>query len=387
MWSYSKSFLLREMQPRRRSTFLVVLCLGFLLCAFFIAYSAFSEIQHHPTLKSLHVIFRHGHRTPSSSYPNDPYKNKIWTDGFGALTNKGKAQLYDVGRFLRQKYGSFLSDQYVVDQVSVLSSSVPRAQMSALTLLAGLFPPVRDQVWKTDLDWQPIPVNQIPRQLDHLITAKAACKAFDIEKQRSDIELNSQFYEIHKKLYSLLSTKSGDDIQSIADVEKLFYILSIQEENGLEMPEWARRVLPEMKSLASLNLASYTWSEKLKMLQGGSMLKEWISHFKSPSYGKLYLYSGHDLTLVNILRTVGFDELILPKYGAAIIVEFHHDKDLDEKQFLKFLYLNSSYSTELHDLKLKNCDINCPLEDFISLYDKYIPQDFTKECENTASKL
>lgn len=37
---------------------------------------------------------------------------------------------------------------------------------------------------------------------------------------------------------------------------------------------------------------------------------------------KLYLYSAHDLTLVNLIRTMGFtDDLIRPEYGAALIFE------------------------------------------------------------------
>lgn len=31
-------------------------------------------------------IFRHGDRTPTETYPNDPYINYEWEDGWGALT-------------------------------------------------------------------------------------------------------------------------------------------------------------------------------------------------------------------------------------------------------------------------------------------------------------
>lgn len=40
------------------------------------------------TLRLIHVIFRHGHRTPNYFYPNDPYNEKTFFPfGVGGLTN------------------------------------------------------------------------------------------------------------------------------------------------------------------------------------------------------------------------------------------------------------------------------------------------------------
>ncbi|RWS08547.1 prostatic acid phosphatase-like protein [Dinothrombium tinctorium] len=39
-------------------------------------------------LKSVVVIHRHGDRTPTSPYENDPYRNNsFWPDGWGQLTS------------------------------------------------------------------------------------------------------------------------------------------------------------------------------------------------------------------------------------------------------------------------------------------------------------
>lgn len=46
---------------------------------------------------------------------------------------------------------------------------------------------------------------------------------------------------------------------------------------------------------------------------------------------KLYLYSAHDITLVNVLRAMGFtEELFLPDYGSALIFELVLSEDLEE---------------------------------------------------------
>ena len=81
---------------------------------------------------------------------------------------KGKQELYKLGQVLRERYKNFLSEEYRVKDVSVQSSYANRCQMSASTLLAGLYPPKGEQIWNPDLLWQPIPVNPIPRELDNV---------------------------------------------------------------------------------------------------------------------------------------------------------------------------------------------------------------------------
>lgn len=44
---------------------------------------------------------------------------------------------------------------------------------------------------------------------------------------------------------------------------------------------------------------------------------------------KLYLYAGHDISIVNIRRTFGFDDLIKPGFGACLAIELHKLNDTD----------------------------------------------------------
>lgn len=46
---------------------------------------------------------------------------------------------------------------------------------------------------------------------------------------------------------------------------------------------------------------------------------------------KLYLYSAHDTTLVNVLRAMGFtEELFKPDFAAALIFELVLSEDVEE---------------------------------------------------------
>lgn len=76
--------------------------------------------------------------------------------------------LYEVGKMLRSHYNSFLPKTYSNEDFEMRSSYADRCQMSALTLLAGLYPPTSAQVWNKELLWQPIPINSVPRDQDNV---------------------------------------------------------------------------------------------------------------------------------------------------------------------------------------------------------------------------
>lgn len=60
---------------------------------------------------------------------------------------------------LRQRYSNFLGDIFTTDIVETISTDFDRTKMSALLVLAGLFPPSSSQKWDDDLSWLPIPYN------------------------------------------------------------------------------------------------------------------------------------------------------------------------------------------------------------------------------------
>lgn len=57
-------------------------------------------------------------------------------------------------------------------------------------------------------------------------------------------------------------------------------------------------------------------------------LEETVSHTDLDR--SLLLYSGHDVTLVALWRSLGFTELLEPEYGASIVLELHEDVEHDE---------------------------------------------------------
>lgn len=71
-----------------------------------------------------HTLCRHGDRNIYILIPNDPWKYEIyWPGGYGQLTNIGKQQHYQLGKFFRKRYASLIGNgDYSPNKVYVQSS-------------------------------------------------------------------------------------------------------------------------------------------------------------------------------------------------------------------------------------------------------------------------
>lgn len=54
----------------------------------------------------------------------------------------------------------------------------------------------------------------------------------------------------------------------------------------------------------------------------------------------LYLYSAHDLTLTNILKTIGYEKELKPGFGASFIVELNNNSQILVQLFYFFIKMN-----------------------------------------------
>ena len=168
------------------------------------------------TFCQVHLVWRHGDRTPISPYPNDPYKDYQWPGGLGQLTKRGMRRHLELGRWLRQRYTDWLSPTYDRAEVVIRSTDVDRTLMSALSNLAGLFPPQGDQVWDEELPWQPIPVHTVPQDEDYLLSSHAHCPRFEeLQKDIESGEWMRDIYTSNRDLFEYVSLNAGENITNI----------------------------------------------------------------------------------------------------------------------------------------------------------------------------
>jgi len=346
----------------------------------------YASSQTRRELQLVQIIFRHGERVPEYPYPTDPYNSEtFWKEGWAQLTDRGKEQEYQLGVYLRQRYQGFISDDFVPKELYVLSSDTDRTIMSAQLALAGMFPTVNGTPWNPQLHWQPIPIHTLATKDDNLLRYKIKCPKFNL--LLNDALYNSpeakQINKDNKELFENLSIHSGVNISNINDIDAFYATMMVEEMLGLEIPEWGSVTHSEnFQYLYNLSFAIKTSTQELKRLRIGPLLQELNGHFhekitNSSMKTKLYAYSAHDTTLVDVLNGLGILDLHRPQYGSIFFMEMY--KDLDTKKYYVNLLLRNETS-EPYKLRLPTHEFDCLYEDYLSFTNPLIPENWSTEC-------
>lgn len=333
------------------------------------------------------ALYRHGDRTPVTSYPTDPYNNlSYWPVGWGQLTNIGKCQHYELGQWLRQRYSEFLTEVYSREDIYVRSTDVDRTLMSAASNLAGLYPPKGDQEWNRKIDWQPIPIHTVPEKMDEILAGKRSCAQYDAELLRVKTSPEVRRYnEEHADLYRYTSEHSGNKIHDAESLEFLYNTLFIEQLYNFTLPNWTKKVFPEqMMSVASYSFTIPANTKILQRLKIGPLVGQVMRHMMEkrdgimkPDY-KLTVYSAHDTTVANFLMALGVFDPQSPPYRSLVLVELWKN---DQGEFqVRVLYRNST-KHEPYNLAIPGCAAVCPLEKFAELLKPVIPVNWEKECK------
>ncbi|XP_012230813.1 prostatic acid phosphatase-like isoform X2 [Linepithema humile] len=322
------------------------------------------------TIVFANVLYRHGDRTPVTNYPNDPYNETSWPVPYGQLTNIGKHQHLLLGRWLKNRYSHLLSDLYTPHDIYIQSTDVDRTLMSAEANLAGLYPPVQNQIWDS-IKWMPIPVHTVPEKQDYVLRASKHCTRYNHELNK--VLTSPELEHINKenaKLYAYLTKNSGGKISSLEEVERLYDILYIENLYNKTLPEWTKSVFPDkLKPLAILSFMTETYDKILQKLKSGPLLGEMINHMVKKAQKtlkpdrKVWVYSAHDETVANMLMTLNLFEPHCPPYAATILMELRTNSK--NEYFVTVSYKNSTEEPIL--MTLEGCTTLCPLDKFVNL--------------------
>lgn len=353
--------------------------------------SATVETKEAPnTLRLVHMLFRHGDRTPVRPYPNDPYLNlTYWPVSWGQLTNEGKQRHFKLGQLNRERYSGFLSETYNPDEIYVRSTDVDRTLMSAESHLAGLYPPNNSQTWNPDLIWQPIPIHTIPKDDDLLLALESKCPRYDelLADLNSSPDVRSRL-DSNKELLEYLAEHSGLNMTEIDDIEYLYDTLFIEDRFNKTLPEWTDKYFPgPMKALSDFSFSMKAYNLDMQRLRGGPLVKELVEHLRdyaqstlTPPNRKLFMYSAHDVTVATFLSALKIFNDIQPPYASMVLVELHELQP--SKLSVQILYKNVS-DDGLYPvvLSLPGCTEFCPLDTFFELVKNVTSDNIQIECK------
>ncbi|XP_071036238.1 lysosomal acid phosphatase-like isoform X1 [Parasteatoda tepidariorum] len=331
------------------------------------------------------MLFRHGERAPIALYPTDPNPESFWKEGLGELTLLGEKQHYGLGKFLRYMYRNFMTGNS--REIKVISSSYNRCILSAMSNLAGFYPPDDDSKIDKNLNWQPIPVHYIPDLIDKYMDTDSFCPRATVELKRiENSPAAKKFLADHKEMFQNLTYYSGMPITDCLS-SLLFHDCILQEKRyNLTIPDW---VEPYWDELTRISNAAFYWafnSPLMQRLRAGPLLKKIRDLVLKKISGdlpgqKFQMYSSHDANIAVILEAYDLYPKSVP-FAATLIFELYSSPD--SSHFVRLVYLNSTEPENIfqtpHVLKFPGCEEYCPLHYFINITEPFIPLFWETEC-------
>ncbi|XP_046545890.1 LOW QUALITY PROTEIN: prostatic acid phosphatase-like [Haliotis rubra] len=367
-----------------------VLLLGIIVCLCLSANAGAPS-----SLKLVNLVYRHGDRSPTLTYPKNPnLVNETWPQGLGWLSTFGMQEQYSLGRFLRRRYNGFLSDKYIHTEIQVQSSNVDRCLMSAYSNLAGLYPPSGDQVWNSNIPWQPIPVHTRPEEEDNELNMGEDCPWYD---QLYNASLKSDRVKEeesqNKAFYEFITRVTGVSHESIADIWQIAGFLthsSVRSSTTSRGHPGSTQQYKKLRDLESWGFDLMFRGQEESRLKGGPLLSHWINLTRekiknqTTDIVKMNMFSAHDTTVAAILSALRVYNKLSPPYTSTVFMELHQNTSGD---FYIELYFRNTTSrdpnddTAPHNLTIPGCDFKCPFTQFVSLTRDMVPTDWKKECD------
>lgn len=338
------------------------------------------------------LIWRHGDRSSRHTYPNDPYKH-IWKDGSMQLTEAGKAREYDLGIFLRSKYGHLLSEKYREGEVYIQSTDIDRTLMSAQCVAAGLYSPKNVTKWNGIYSpWQSFPVHSEDTANDWLYQINQdpikGCPEFDTLKKK--IRVSSSWYANTEREYreffnSMTNYTGAETPYTVDNIGMLYDNLFCLRSTGYKLPSWADdKVMNTLIYLAGfLQGLEYTdyemqYTKTLSKMRAGIVLANMIENMekriRSETNFTIVGYSAHDSSVGPLLTSMGAFNWIVPPYASCVILDLYRNKD--GGYFVEFWYRNDS-NHDPYPLSFYECGQKCDFDKFKEVAASVVTDDST----------
>ncbi|XP_071371105.1 lysosomal acid phosphatase isoform X2 [Centroberyx affinis] len=352
--------------------------------------SVWGKVAAERKLAYVTVLFRHGDRSPVKAYPTDRYQESAWPQGFGQLSQVGMEQHFELGQFLRKRYQGFLNGSYDRHEISVRSTDYDRTLMSAEANLAGLYPPSGQQIFKSDLKWQPIPVHTVPQDQERLLSFPLGdCPRY--KQLMNETEHTEEFINvtnIYKDIIEMVRNETGLNKTNVESVWSVYDTLYCESRHNLTAPDWVTPDVMEklriLKDFGFQVIFGVHKQQEKSRLQGGLLLGEIVKNLSKMAVPdpkqrlKLMMLSAHDTTVAALQASLNVFNGRQPPYASCHIIELYRD---DNGSVTVSMFYRNDSTVAPYPVPLPGCSLDCPLEDFVKITKLSIADDRDKECQ------
>ncbi|KAA6392212.1 MAG: acid phosphatase [Streblomastix strix] len=288
------------------------------------------------------AITRHGDRGPLLKIPGlTPYGE------IEQLTILGMKQQISLGKMLRDHYGGsdgIIPQKFNTSLVYARASLFNRTFLSAYSLLNGLFPNQG-----TPNNMQVIPIQEEAKQDEYVMRGFDVCQTCN--DNYAQYKKSSEYQQLNQSLtdsFAFVSEKLNYTV-NMDNLEHVWDAMFIETIHG----NLSEDLIPHMKKfeevveLTRIHYFEGDNNEWAKAANGISFREFFFDNVEqSPKNNyRFKLYSGHDSTILSVMRTLGYDIRVTPYYAAIILIELHEDEQIsrsnkkkDPYRYFRFFY-------------------------------------------------
>lgn len=351
-------------------------------------------------LKIVHIVWRHGDRSPTKTFRVDPFQEDAWTfggGGWGQLSTLGMYQHLTLGKKLRSRYVNTANSTYnflpaVYDQktIYVRSTGINRTLISATSNMLGMygqdgygstagtdFP--NAQGWPAG--FVPIPIHTVDYDSDHIGNMDSDCPRrewlWNLAQQSDEVtnwRNSPNVSSVIDKLTSLVNeTWSLEDFWIVPDalfIEQIYYNETLRKKNAWYTDDFYNQIVAVNDQIymfqygifnQTVTMQNMNIGLELLKVRSGPLMNDMVDRINKKSdcsYGnssadcnwinglKYFVYSAHDETVYAVLVALGIERFAIiphgyPLYSAAVSVEYWRNTT-DNNNYFKLVYHKQS---------------------------------------------
>lgn len=249
--------------------------------------------------------------------------------------------------------------------------------------------PPLDNLNPLPIPWQPVPVYTLVRETDDLIVQRRFCARYNkvFAEVLNSVEVKKMDEE-SQPLYHYLSINTGENISSLHDVELLHDTLQAEKAAGWTLPEWTEGYFPSKTlPIAEFYVRLLTKTPFMKKIKAGPLTTEIIENMsanknKMESEKAINIYAAHDITLINLMNSMGFLEQTSnkPDFASALAIELHESYSGVDLEVKIYFYTDSNDKYP-KAISIEGCGESCTLTEFKRVMNHLIVNDYLKLCE------